>query len=313
MESQGQLSVVRMCGLAQISRASFYRQWEAQALRSLEAELREVIQRAALANRFYGYRRITRVVHEQGWPVNAKKVRRLMHQDNLLAHRRRKFVATTDSDHDFLVYPNLAKNLVLNDVNQLWVADITYVRLEEEFVYLAVVLDAYSRRVVGWALDRTLESRLAREALERAFLARQPRPGLVHHSDRGSQYASNEYVKRLEGLGALLSMSRAGRPWENGKCESFMKTLKREEIDARPYRSLEELEEHLEEFIETVYNRVRLHSALGYQSPMQFEQQQADRPWFPAGLSLRRHEEIYPDASGTENPGRLGLPGDSSG
>jgi putative transposase len=302
MESQGELSLVRMCGLVGISRASFYRQWERQAIQSLDQELRDEIQRTALAHRFYGYRRIAQVLRRQGRPVNAKKVRRLMHEDNLLAHRKRKFVATTDSDHDFRVYPNLAKNLELSDVNQLWVADITYIRLGEEFVYLAVVLDAYSRRVVGWALDRTMTSRLAVAALDRAIAARSPRPGLVHHSDRGSQYASDDYVRRLEKIGAVLSMSRPGRPWENGKCESFMRTLKREEIDARRYRNLEELEHHLEQFIETVYNRVRLHSALGYQSPMEYEQQQPKpaegQGWKPAGLSLRRHEEIYPDVSG---------------
>ena len=290
MDSQGGLSVERMCGLAKLSRASFYRQWEAQALASLDQELRDVIQRASLAHRFYGYRRIAQILRQQGRPVNAKKVRRLMQEDNLLAQRKRKFVATTDSDHDFLVYPNLAKDLELNDMNQLWVADITYIRLAEEFVYLAVVLDAHSRRVVGWALDR-------------AIAARHSRPGLVHHSDRGRQYSCNEYVRRLEGIGAVLSMSGAGRPWENGKCESFMRTLKREEIDARSYRNLDELEQHLEEFIETIYNRTRLHSALKYLSPMTYEQQQqAARPegqrWTPAGLSLNRHEEIYPDASG---------------
>ena len=303
MESQGQLSVVRMCGLAGISRASFYRQWEEQALQSLDQDLRDQIQRAALAHRFYGYRRVTQVLHQQGWPVNAKKVRRLMQEDNLLANRKRKFVPTTDSDHDFLVYPNLAKSLTVHDVNQLWVADITYLRLAEEFVYLAVVLDAHSRRVVGWALDRSLGTKVAVTALDRAIAARQPLPGLVHHSDRGSQYASDEYVRRLETIGAVLSMSRPGRPWENGKCESFMRTLKREQIDGRPYDNLEKLEQHLEQFIEKIYNRVRLHSAVNYQSPVQYEQQQhALQPeghrWTPAGVSLRRQEEIYPDVSG---------------
>ena len=280
-----------MCGLAGISRASFYRQWEQQAVQILDQELRDVIQRVALAHRFYGYRRIAQVLRRQGRPVNAKKVRRLMQEDNLLANRKRKFVPTTDSDHDFLVYPNLAKDLKLDDVNQLWVADITYIRLAEEFVYLAVVLDAHSRRVVGWALDRTLESRLALAALDRAIAARHPRPGLVHHSDRGTQYACNEYVRRLESIGAVLSMSRAGRPWENGKCESFMRTLKQEEIDAQRYRNLEQLEQHLEQFIETIYNRERFHSALDYLSPMEYEQQQqAARPdghrWIPTGPPL---------------------------
>ena len=288
--------------MAQLSRASFYRQWEQAATAALDQELRAVIQGAALTHRFYGYRRITHWLHREGRPVNQKKVRRLMHEDNLLANRKRKFVATSDSDHDFLVYPNLAKNLELNDVNQLWVADITYVRLAEEFVYLAVVLDAFSRRVIGWALDRTLKSSLALAALNRAIEARRPRPGLVHHSDRGVQYACDAYVRRLQGLEAVLSMSGPGRPWENGKCESFMRTLKKEEIDARSYRSLEELQQNLEEFIETIYNRDRLHSALGYRAPVEFEQlQQAarqNRSWIPAGLSLTRHQEIYPDVSG---------------
>jgi transposase InsO family protein len=291
-----------MCGLAEISRASFYRQWEAHASRELDQDLRDWIQRTALRHPYYGYRKVARSLRRQGRPVNAKKVRRLMQEDNLLAQRKRKFVRTTDSEHDFLVYPNLAKNLTLNDVNQLWVADITYVRLQGEFVYLAVVVDAYSRRVVGWALGRNLEAPLALTALDRAIAARHPRPGLVHHSDRGSQYASDLYVKRLEGIGAMLSMSRAGRPWENGKCERFMRTLKEEEIEARAYRNLEELQHNVEEFIETIYNRDRLHAALKYLTPVEFEQQHAARPesapWIPAGLSLRRHEEIYPDASG---------------
>lgn len=299
MQSQGGLSMQRMCELATVSRASFYRHWEKKAPTEAEMALRDALQRVAVAHRFYGYRRVTVLVQREGYAVGVKKVRRLMKQDNLLAVRRRKFVATTDSDHGFLVYPNLAEHLVVRDINQLWVADITYVRLLEEFVYLAVVLDAFSRRAVGWALDRSLQTHLPLAALERAIFSRQPGPGLVHHSDRGSQYASHEYVQRLESIGAVLSMSRPGRPWENGQCESFLKTLKQEEIDARPYHTMEELEQHLEEFIEQVYNRVRLHSALGYQSPAEFEQQQARRRtevnWLPAALSFRRHQEIYPD------------------
>jgi transposase InsO family protein len=289
-----------MCGLTGLSRASLYRHWEAEAVETLEPELRAMIQRVALENRFYGYRRITQEIRRQGWPVNAKKVRRMMHEDNLLANRQRRFVPTSDSEHDFLVYPNLAKTLTLTAINQLWVADLTYVRLGTEFVYVAVVLDGYSRRVVGWALGRSLHSSLALLALERAIRSRNPHAGLVHHSDRGSQYASNEYVKRLESIAAVISMSQPGRPWENGKCESFMRTLKREEIDARPYRNLEELEQNLEEFIETIYNPKRLHSALGYCSPVEYEQQHAARSdpqgWQPGGVSFSRHEEIYPDA-----------------
>jgi putative transposase len=178
-------------------------------------------------------------------------------------------VVTAESEHAFRIHPNLAQHLELTEINQLWVADITYVRLQEEFVYLAVVLDAYSRRVIGWG--RTLESCLTGDALNKAIASRPPKPGLVHHSDRGSQYASADYVHRLESLGAVLSMSRPGRPWENGKCESFIKTLKQEELDARPYRSLEELNDHVTEFIEQIYNQARLHSALAYRSPVEFE------------------------------------------
>jgi putative transposase len=299
MQSQGELSIQRMCELASVSRASFYRHWAKSVPTEAEMALRDAIQRIAVAHRFYGYRRITILVQREGYELGTKKVRRLMKQDNLLAVRRKKFVATTDSDHDFVVYPNLAEHLIVSDVNQLWVSDITYIRLAAEFVYLAVVLDAFSRRAVGWSLGRSLQTFLPLDALESAIGRRQPKPGLVHHSDRGSQYASNDYVERLESIGAVLSMSRPACPWENGQCESFLKTLKKEEINARPYRTMEELGLHLEEFIEQVYNRVRLHSALGYQSPAEFEQQQAlgraEVAWLPAALSFRRHEEIYPD------------------
>lgn len=291
-----------MCELATVSRASFYRHWEEKAPTEAEMALHDAIQRLAVGHRFYGYRRMAVLVQREGYQVGTKTVRRLMKQDNLLAARRRKFVTTTDSDHDFVVYPNLAEQLIVTDVNQLWVADITYVRLLREFVYLAVVLDAFSRRVVGWALGRSLQTSLPLAALESAFLSRQPRPGLVHHSDRGSQYASNDYVKRLERIGAVLSMSGPRRPWENGQCESFLKTLKQEEIDARPYHTMEELEQHITEFIEQIYNRVRLHSALGYLSPAEFENrpvQPGTAPvWLPAALSLRRHEEIAQSPGG---------------
>lgn len=298
MQSQGGLSVLRMCELAPVSRASFYRHWEERAPAEAEMALRDAIQRMALAHRFYGYRRVAVLVEREGYVVGAKKVRRLMKEDNLLAARRRKFVATTDSEHDFVVHPNLAEHLLLRDVNQLWVADLTYVHLLAEFVYLAVILDAFSRRTVGWALGRSLEASLPLAALEHAIQSRHPKPGLVHHSDRGSQYASNDYVNRLEGIGAILSMSRPGRPWENGRCESFLRTLKQEEIDARPYRTMEELEQHVAEFIEQIYNRVRLHSALGYVSPEEFEARSAQPvsvpEWLPAGMSFRRHAEVPP-------------------
>lgn len=293
------MTIQRMCELAGVSRASFYRDWEQKAPSEAEAALRDAIQRTALAHRGHGYRRITPLVQRAGFVVGMEKVRRILRNDNLLAVRRRKFVVTTDGNHRFRVHPNLAESMELTAMNQLWVADITYLRLRREFVFLAVVLDAFSRKAIGWALGRSLETKLALAALELAIASRHPQPGLVHHSDRGTQYASHEYVQRLEACGAHLSMSRPARPWENGKCESFIRTLKREEIDARRYASLAELRQHLEEFIEQIYNKVRLHSALGYQSPEEFEQAQNTGfpgvQWSPAALSFPRHEEIYPD------------------
>ena len=288
-----------MCELAGVSRASFYRHWEEREPAAAETELRGVIQRLALAHRYYGYRRIAVLLQREGFAAGAKKVRRLMREDNLLAIRRRKFVATTDSDHCLRVWPNLAQYLELTDINQLWVADFTFVRLEEEFVYLAVVLDAYSRRVIGWSLGRAMNSSLVVQALKKALEERGPSPGLVHHSDQGSQYASMEYVDLLEASGAVLSMSHPGCPWENGRCESFIKTLKYEEIDARPYRTMEELAAHVEEFIERIYNPVRLHSALAYLSPVEFEQRhelgKETAAWLPASMSFPRHREISSD------------------
>lgn len=285
-----------MCELAGVSRASFYRDWEHKAPGEAEVALRDAVQRTALAHRDHGYRRITPLIQRGGFVVGQERVRRILRSDNLLAVRRRKFVVTTDSNHRFRVHPNLAESMELTALNQLWVADITYIRLRREFVFLAVVLDAFSRKAIGWELGRTLETRLALAALEAAIACRHPQPGLVHHSDRGTQYASNEYVRRLEACGAHLSMSRAARPWENGKCESFIKTLKREEIDARRYADFAELRQHVDEFMKQIYNKVRLHSALGYVSPEQFEQSQIpEGKWSPAALRFFRHEEVYSD------------------
>jgi putative transposase len=285
-----------MCELTAVSRASFYRDWEQKMPNEAEVALRDAVQRFALAHRDHGYRRITPLVQRAGFVVGVEKVRRILKSDNLLAVRRRKFVVTTDSNHRFRVHPNLAESMELTAVNQLWVADITYIRLQREFVFLAMVLDAFSRKAIGWELGRSLETKLPLAALEAALASRHPQAGLVHHSDRGTQYASNEYVQRLEACGAHLSMSRPARPWENGKCESFIKTLKKEEIDARRYASFAELRQHVEEFIEQIYNKVRLHSALDYHSPEEFERsQQLEVKWSPAALSFPRHEEIYPD------------------
>jgi putative transposase len=295
-----------MCELAGVSRASFYRHWEQREPAAAETELRDAVQRLALSHRYYGYRRIAVLLQREGRVAGAKKVRRLMREDNLLAIRRRKFIATTDPNHSLRVWPNLAQYLELSDINQLWVADFTFVRMEEEFAYLAVILDAYSRRVIGWSLERTMNTSLVIGALKKALEQRRPSPGLVHHSDQGVQYASLEYVDLLEQSGAVLSMSRAGCPWENGRCESFIKTLKQEEIDARPYRTMEELAVHVEEFIDQVYNPIRLHSALNYQSPVEFEQQRASTQpgaaWLPASLSFPRHREISSDVLDQTQP-----------
>jgi putative transposase len=274
MPLQGGLSIERMCELARVSRASFYRSLKEQRPAEEETEVRSAIQQIALEHRRrYGYRRICAELRRRGMPLNHKRVLRMMRRDNLLALRRRRFVVTTDSNHKFEVYLNLARRMKLTGVDQLWVADITYIRLKTEFVYLAVILDAFSRKVVGWALDRTLGNRLTIVALERAIAQRRPRPSLVHHSDRGLQYARGEYVAILEKHGIVPSMSRPANPYDNASCESFMKTLKREEIYGNRYDNLEQLRANIEEFIEQYYNRQRLHSALGYRSPEEFERQ----------------------------------------
>ena len=266
------LTIRRMVQLSQMSRAGFYRQQSAPpAGPDPDMDLRDGIQRIALEMPSYGRRRITEELRRRGWEVNPKRVRRLMGEDNLLCIRQRKFVVTTDSGHGLRVYPNLARDLVLTDVDQLWRADITYVRLQEEFVFLAVILDAYSRRVIGWALDRTLEDDLTLAALRMALARRNFGPGLVHHSDRGVQYASDEYTDLLKSKEIQISMSRKGNPWDNAACESFMKTLKYEEVYRSEYRDLAEARASIGQFLEKIYNRQRLHSALGYVPPVEFE------------------------------------------
>ena len=265
-----------MCSLAGVSRASYYRHLVVVAPDEEEMAVRQAIQEIALAHhRRYGYRRVTKDLHNRGMIINHKRVLPIMREDNLLAIRYRKFILTTDAQHDCQVYLNLAARMTLTGVNQLWVADITYIRLRAEFVYLAVVIDRFSRKAVGWALDRTLAARITVAALEQAISRRQPPPGLVHHSDRGIQYACTDYVEALKASGIIPSMSRPGNPYDNAFCESFMKTLKQEEIYCNQYRDFQELSEHLEEFIDHYYNRLRLHSALGYRTPEEFEQDAA--------------------------------------
>jgi transposase InsO family protein len=305
MSMQGKLSIERMCQLAGVSRAGFYRSLQAREPVEEDMEVRSAIQRIfAEHRRRYGYRRVSAELRRRGLLVNHKRVSRLMREDNLLAVQPKAFVVTTDSDHELEVYLNLASRMKLTGVNQLWVADITYIRLHREWVFLAVILDAFSRKVIGWDLDRTLAARLPMAALEIALADRKPPQGAVHHSDRGVQYASGAYVGLLRKQGMIPSMSRPANPYDNASCESFMKTLKREEIDANEYRDLDHLRENIAEFIDNYYNRVRLHSALGYKPPEEFEQA-ADPTTLPPGatMSFFRHEEIFRSDVGSKAEG----------
>jgi putative transposase len=271
--SQDDANVRRLCALGEVSRAGYYRHFGPHAPAREDADLRDLIQCIALADRHCGYRRIAHELRRQGLIVNAKRVLRLMREDNLLSLRAKPFVPrTSDSRHGFAVRSNLTRGLLPTGLDQIWVADITYVRLAEAFVYLAVVIDAFSRKVVGWALDDHLEARLAMAALDQAIEARNPAPdSLIHHSDRGVQYACADYVERLERRKIAVSMSRPGNPYDNAKAESFMKTLKTEEVNGKAYANIDDARRQIGAFIETVYNAKRLHSALGYKPPVEFE------------------------------------------
>ena len=279
--TQAGLAVERMCSLAGASRASWYRHWAGSEPDLEEAGVRDAIQRVAMANRNYGYRRISAELRREGRCVNAKRVLRMTREDNLLCLRKRAFKpSTTDSRHGFRVYANLAARMEPMAPDRLWVADITYVRLKASFVYLAVILDAYSRKVIGWSLEDHMEARLVVAALEMAVRDRQPARGQVtHHSDRGVQYACGDYAEKLETYGIIPSMSRPGCPYDNAKAESFMKTLKQEEVDGADYRDIDHARDCIGIFLEEVYNRQRLHSALKYRPPEEFE---LVRPWAAA-------------------------------
>jgi len=265
------LSIRRLCAALGLSRSWWYACQGPSPPETEAVALRESIEDIVLAFPGYGYRRVTHELHRRGWPVNAKRVLRVMREESLLCQRQRRFVHTTDSRHGLRSYPNLLREHVVHGLNQAWVADLPYIRLPTTFCYLAAILDACSRRVVGWELSSRIDTDLTLAALERAIAARQPAPGLIHHSDHGVQYASTRYVTRLAEMGAQISMAAVGHAYENALAESFFATLKREEVYLHDYRTLAEAEANLEHFIDAVYNHKRLHSSLGYRPPSEFE------------------------------------------
>jgi putative transposase len=267
------LDVTRLCHISGLSRATYYRHAGDDADAGHDPVLQDAIQTICLKHKYYGYRRVTVSLRRQGMVVNAKKVLRLMRQDNLLALRRRPFLMPpSGKPESFVIVPNLVRGLAPSGPDQIWVADITYVHLARAFAYLAVILDAFSRKAVGWALEPSLNTSVAMAALDQALDLRKPPPGsLIHHSDRGVQYASIAYRQRLAEHDVIISMSRPGNPFDNAKAESFMKTLKTEELNARSFKTIEDARLRIEDFIDNIYNTERLHSALGYRSPLEFE------------------------------------------
>lgn len=265
-------SINQLCKTLQVSRSWYYERQSRPEAEEAEIELRDVIEGIILDFPGYGYRRVTHTLKRAGYPVNHKRVLRIMREESLLCQLKRHFVHTTDSQHPYPVYPNLVKGMTIEAPDVVWVADLTYIRLPSTFVYLAAILDACSRKCVGWKLSKHIDTQLALGALEAALASRQVKAGLIHHSDRGVQYASHEYVARLHSVEAHVSMSALGNPYDNAKAESFFKTLKREEVYLKQYQTFQEAEDNIRAFIEDVYNTKRLHSSLGYLPPTEFEE-----------------------------------------
>ncbi len=266
-----QASVRQLCGLLEINRGWLYARPRCPAAAAEAVALRDAIEGIVLAFPGYGYRRVTHELRRQGWVLNHKRVLRIMREETLLCQLQRRFVVTTNSRHGFAGYPNLLRERIVDGPNQAWVADLTYIRLPTTFCYLAAILDAFSRRVVGWELSSRIDTDLTLAALERAVRQRHPAPGWIHHSDHGVQYASTRYVARLEQLGAQMSMAAIGNVYENALAESFFATLKREEVSLHDYQTFAEAATNLAHVIDDVYNHKRLHSSLGYRPPSECE------------------------------------------
>lgn len=276
ISSQKIMPIAKACQCLEVSKSTYY-DWKSKSNAACpDIPLMSIIHDIALEFPKYGYRRITAELHRRGRVVNHKKVLRIMHEENLLCRPKKKFrITTTDSNHEYPIYLNLAKNMVLTGINQLWVSDITYIHLVDGYVYLAVIIDVFSRKCIGWGLSRRIDSDLVLNALDMAIKVRAHLgiDGLVHHSDQGVQYACNEYVGLLEELGIRISMSRKGNPYDNAFAESFMKTLKAEEVYLKEYKTFEEAYNNIKHFIEIVYNKKRLHSSIGYMPPVEFEKE----------------------------------------
>ncbi len=260
--------------MMRIARSTYYHRLKQLSFEEQlkEADLRDRIEGIVVEYPRYGYRRVTHELKRKGWAVNHKRVARIMKKESLQCQVKRRWVKTTDSNHPYRVYPNLVKGITVTRPNEVWVADITYIRILTGFLYLAVILDLFSRKVVGWALSEHIDTELTLAALRMALEERRPQAGCIHHSDRGVQYASHEYVDELRGAGMQISMARKGNPYDNATAESFMKTLKYEEVYLWDYRTVKDVRERIPYFVEEVYNQKRLHSALGYCPPNEFEE-----------------------------------------